>query len=183
MDGINDGVFAIRVHRWSVELMSAVVAYPTYFPRNVTASRFGEQSALEWLLKSPDSPIQEVNSHWADAPARWFNALPFNNPVVPKENNIGILASEMTPERFDAGTTDVYQDGSDPMIINPWKVMRGDLVVHFAGSTWVRDSWMKPWLDRVEVNTPEWADVGAKQRLEVEAAAFWEKRGDELRLT
>ncbi|KAJ7288513.1 hypothetical protein C8J57DRAFT_1494808 [Mycena rebaudengoi] len=92
MDGINDGVFAIRVHRWSVELMSAVVAYPTYFPQNVTASRFGEQSALEWLLKSPDSPIQEVNSHWADAPARWFNALPFNNPVVPKENNIGILA-------------------------------------------------------------------------------------------
>ncbi|KAJ7288514.1 hypothetical protein C8J57DRAFT_1280531, partial [Mycena rebaudengoi] len=69
------------------------------------------------------------------------------------------------------------------MTINPWKVMRGDLVVHFAGSTWVRDSWMKPWLDRVEANTPEWADVSAKQRLEVEAAVFWEKRGDELRST
>ncbi|KAJ7284082.1 galactosyl transferase GMA12/MNN10 family protein [Mycena rebaudengoi] len=145
MDGINDGIFAIRVHRWSVELISAVVAYPTYFPQNVTASRRS-------TLTGPD------------APARWFNALPFNNPVVPKDNNRGILASEMTPERFDSGTTDVYQDGSNPIVINPWKVMRGDLVVHFAGAGGNRKSWMTPWLERVEADNPEWADVGAKRR-------------------
>ncbi|KAJ7292656.1 hypothetical protein C8J57DRAFT_1490156 [Mycena rebaudengoi] len=182
MDGINDGVFAIRVHRWSVELIAAVVAYPTYFPKNVTASRFGEQSALEWLLKDSASPMEKVSSHWADVPARWFNSLPFNNAHVPKEGT-GILTKDMTPERFDSGTTDVYDDGSNPLTVHPWKVMRGDLVVHFAGSSKVRESWMTPWLERVEADDPEWADVGAKERLKVEAAAFWEKKRDELRST
>jgi hypothetical protein len=40
---------------------------------------------------------------------------------------------------------------------------------------------MTPWLERVEADNPEWADVGAKRRLEIEAAEFWEKKRDELR--
>jgi hypothetical protein len=180
MDGVNAGVFAIRVHRWSIALLSAVNAYPVYFPSNVTTSRFGEQSALAWLLESSYSPaVLNAKEHWAVVPTRWFNSLPFNHAWA--IDSTRVFETEMTPEKFDTGTREVYDDGHDMTVVNPWKVMRGDMLVHFTGSTKVRDSWMIPWLERVEAMTPEWADVGAKDRLQIEAATFWERKANGLR--
>jgi hypothetical protein len=179
-DGLNAGVFAIRVHRWSVALLSAVVAYPVYHTDKAETNDFQDQSALSWLLESSSSPtILNAKMHWANVPTRWFNSLPFNNAWA--SNGDWIYGTQMTPEKFDAGTTDVYDDGHDTKVVNPWKVMRGDLAIHFAGSTRVRDSWMVPWMERVESMTPEWADVGAKDRLQIEVAAFWESKANELR--
>jgi hypothetical protein len=51
-NGLNNGVFPIRVHPWSVELLSAVIAYPHYFPD--TQLVFRDQSALGKLLENDD---------------------------------------------------------------------------------------------------------------------------------
>jgi len=67
MNGLNNGVFPIRVHPWSVELMSAVVAFTTYRPD--VHLTFRDQSALDEMLKEPrfrDSVVY--------LPQRWFNA-------------------------------------------------------------------------------------------------------------
>jgi hypothetical protein len=67
MNGLNNGVFPIRVHPWSVELMSAVVAFTTYRPDfHLT---FRDQSALDEMLKEP-----RFRENVLYLPQRWFNA-------------------------------------------------------------------------------------------------------------
>ncbi|KAJ7282007.1 galactosyl transferase GMA12/MNN10 family protein [Mycena rebaudengoi] len=180
LDGLNAGVFAVRVHRWSVSLLSAVVAYPIYFTANATTDQYQDQSALSWLLESSSSPeLLDSKDHWMSVPMRWFNSLPFNNNW--DADSRWVYSMEMTPELFDGGTDEGYEEGQYMAGIRPWKVMKGDMAVHFAGSSGVRDSWMVPWLERVEAMNPEWADKRAKDRLEVEVAKFWQSKVRERR--
>lgn len=66
-NGLNNGVFAIRVCRWSVELLTAVLAFPHY--RSDFFLLFRDQSAMDELLKERRFARQTVK-----APQRWFNA-------------------------------------------------------------------------------------------------------------
>ena len=65
--GVNNGVFFIKVNPWSVELLSAVIAYTTFRPE--TQLRFRDQSALEELLKE-----RAFKKNFSLVPQRWFNA-------------------------------------------------------------------------------------------------------------
>ncbi|TKA58768.1 hypothetical protein B0A49_12021 [Cryomyces minteri] len=66
-NGLNNGVFPIRVHRWSVELLSAIVAFRHYLPDENLV--FRDQSAMEFLLRQ-----RKFKMHTVEAPQRWFNA-------------------------------------------------------------------------------------------------------------
>jgi len=66
-NGLNNGVFLIRVHSWSVDLLAAVVSYPYYKPDEKL--EFRDQSAMAELLKTP-----KFLKHTATVPQRWFNA-------------------------------------------------------------------------------------------------------------
>ncbi|KAL7904341.1 hypothetical protein GGI35DRAFT_463680 [Trichoderma velutinum] len=65
---MNNGVFPIRVHPWSVELLSAALAYPLMNP----------DVKLFWPDQSALSNILEENEYFARSvvycPLRWFNA-------------------------------------------------------------------------------------------------------------
>lgn len=67
LNGLNNGVFPIRVHPWSVELMSAVIAFTTYRPDVQLV--FRDQSALEEVLKE-----DRFRHNVFRLPQRWFNA-------------------------------------------------------------------------------------------------------------
>ncbi|KAI9886185.1 MAG: hypothetical protein M1823_002037 [Watsoniomyces obsoletus] len=67
LNGLNNGVFPIRVHPWSVRLLSAVVAFTTFRPD--THLVFRDQSALEEVLKEDTFKNNVVR-----LPQRWFNA-------------------------------------------------------------------------------------------------------------
>lgn len=174
-DGLNSGAFGLRVHPWSVSVLSAVLAYPLYKEEKLKKDRFRDQSAFQWLLQSPDSFLIKHESlggpeNWADVPMRWFNSLPINNAFSKKWD--WIFGHNMTSALFDNGTTDVYPDGH-PKTVQPWKVMQGDMVVHFAGTTSVRESWMRPWLQRTKQYLPEWSNATRKEELKEEAREFW----------
>ncbi len=66
--GLNNGVFYIKVHPWSVELLSAVVAYRIYRPD--TELQYRDQSALEDVLKE-----KHFKKNFLQLPQRWFNAI------------------------------------------------------------------------------------------------------------
>ncbi|KAI9724824.1 MAG: hypothetical protein M1812_000100 [Candelaria pacifica] len=66
-NGLNNGVFPVRVHSWSAELFAAVVAFRIYKPN--FQMRFRDQTALEELLKEPHFKDNVVH-----LPQRWFNA-------------------------------------------------------------------------------------------------------------
>ena len=138
-DGLNSGAFALRVHPWSVSLLSAVLAYPVYRSEKLKTDRFRDQSAIQWLLQGRDSPLAATPMHgksnWLIVPMRWFNSLPINNAFSRKWD--WIFNYNMTNETFDKGTDEVYQDGHGKKV-QPWKIMQGDMVLHCAGAIPVR---------------------------------------------
>ncbi|TAQ83746.1 hypothetical protein B7494_g7930 [Chlorociboria aeruginascens] len=185
MDGLNSGAFALRIHPWTVSLLSGVLAYPLFFDSKLQTDRFRDQSAFVWLLEGPDSPLAERSwlgrnhwDHWVVIPMRWFNSFPFNNPYNREEQ--WILSHNMTNATFDNGTDKVYDDGQGGKV-QPWKVMQGDMLVHFAGTGGVRDSWMGPWIERAEAYLPQWSNATTKEVLKIEAENFWNDRAEDIR--
>ncbi|KAJ5760590.1 galactosyl transferase GMA12/MNN10 family protein [Penicillium odoratum] len=67
-NGMNNGVFFLRVHEWSVKLLSAAIAYPTVHP-NVELY-WPDQSALTNLFNEN----KEFAKFVVYCPLRWFNA-------------------------------------------------------------------------------------------------------------
>ena len=65
--GLQNGVFLVKVHPWSVEILSAIIAYPTFRPDQKLQYR--DQSALEKILKE-----SKFRRNFAILPQRWFNA-------------------------------------------------------------------------------------------------------------
>ncbi len=108
---------------------------------------------------------------------RWFNSLPFNNAFSKKWD--WIFNHNMTSELFDNGTDKVFNDGKG-VALKPWKIMRGDMVVHFAGANPVRDSWMGGWLQRAEAYLPEWSNATKQVEFKEEALRFWEGVGKKI---
>lgn len=66
-NGLNNGVFPLRVCQWSVEFLSAILAYRLYRP--AADLTFRDQSAMDALLKE-----DRFSSHVLNVPQRWFNA-------------------------------------------------------------------------------------------------------------
>ena len=66
-NGLNNGVFPIRVNEWAVQLFSGIVAYRHFKPDDPLV--FRDQSAMNELMREP----QNVK-HIIQAPQRWFNA-------------------------------------------------------------------------------------------------------------
>ncbi|KAK1829419.1 galactosyl transferase [Podospora conica] len=185
-DGHNSGVFALRVSPWSVSFLSAILAYPIYEADRTQRDRFRDQAAFQFLLVHPDSPLVRHapggmggREWWATVPIRWFNSLPVNNAF--RKDGTWLFAKEMGEELFDRGTSEVYNDGNGGEV-KPWKVMRGDLAVHFAGTDRVRESWMGPWVDRADAMEPEWDNATATEVLRGEVVEFWQKEDTKMQI-
>jgi len=65
-NGLNAGVFLLRVNSWSYNLMTKVLAYPDYHKDDFI--RFAEQTAINNLLSS-----EEETEHYVIVPRSWFN--------------------------------------------------------------------------------------------------------------
>lgn len=65
--GLNNGVFFIKVDPWSVELLAAVIAFPSYRPE--VTLQYRDQSALAEILK-----MENFKLNYLLLPQRWFNA-------------------------------------------------------------------------------------------------------------
>lgn len=66
-NGLNNGVFPVRVNQWAVQLFSAVLAYRHYQPE--ADLTFRDQSAMHALIHDP-----KFEKNIVEAPQRWFNA-------------------------------------------------------------------------------------------------------------
>ncbi|KAL1616777.1 hypothetical protein SLS54_008169 [Diplodia seriata] len=66
-NGLNNGVFLVRVNEWAVELFSDILGFPYHRPD--VELRFTEQSAMEKLLDE-----DKFRDNTVYVPQRWFNA-------------------------------------------------------------------------------------------------------------
>lgn len=68
-NGLNNGVFMLRVSTWSLELLSSVLAYRTFRPEDDLP--FTEQSAMEKVMQMDKYKVGAVQ-----CPPQWFNSYP-----------------------------------------------------------------------------------------------------------
>lgn len=66
-NGLNNGVFPVRINSWSAELFAAIVAFRDFRPD--TKLVFNDQSAMEFVLQE-----RKFAKHVVQVPQRWFNA-------------------------------------------------------------------------------------------------------------
>lgn len=102
-NGLNAGMFIVRVDKWSIDFFSDVLAFPHYKP-NVHLP-FSEQTAMEILLKE-----DRYKDNVRYTPQHWFNAWP-----------------------QEEGHTQDFAVRNDTAGLEEWAVRRGDFAVHFAG--------------------------------------------------
>lgn len=69
-NGLNNGVFFMRVSTWSINLLTSILSYPSYRPDEKLP--FTEQSAMEKWVRDP------LFAHGCVyVPPRWFNSYPW----------------------------------------------------------------------------------------------------------
>ncbi|KAJ3533273.1 hypothetical protein NM208_g2554 [Fusarium decemcellulare] len=73
-NGLNAGVFLVRVDRWAIDFFSDLLAF-RHFQPNVSLP-FEEQSAMEILLDEP-----RYRQNVEEVPSVWFNAYPGDSPT------------------------------------------------------------------------------------------------------
>ena len=66
-NGLNNGVFPVRVNIWSVELFSAILSFRFYRPEQQL--QFRDQSAMDFLIQDEHFAPNVIRT-----PQRWFNA-------------------------------------------------------------------------------------------------------------
>ncbi|KAI1620274.1 hypothetical protein EDD37DRAFT_653871 [Exophiala viscosa] len=68
LNGLNAGVFFLRVHPWSLRYLSAIISYQDFHPDKWL--RYQEQTAMEWLVQE----WEQWGRNTTHVPQRWFNA-------------------------------------------------------------------------------------------------------------
>ncbi|KEF51113.1 uncharacterized protein A1O9_12836 [Exophiala aquamarina CBS 119918] len=126
--GLNNGVFFLRVHEWSVWLMTACLGTEIFDP--AIELEFGDQSAMGMWVKK-----ERFRANIMHVPQRWFNAYAGNRG----ETN-GLFADPMEPQ--------------SQVKLN--SIKEGDLLVHHAGHKSLRGQRMSPWMDVAEQHLPQW---------------------------
>ncbi|KAF9876773.1 galactosyl transferase gma12 mnn10 family protein [Colletotrichum karsti] len=72
-NGLNNGIFLLRVNRWSLDLFDSILAYRHYNPD--VKLRFTEQSAMELLLQE-----EKFRHNVTLVPQHWINPYPGDFP-------------------------------------------------------------------------------------------------------
>ncbi|KAJ4264371.1 hypothetical protein NW762_005569 [Fusarium torreyae] len=78
-NGLNNGVFLVRVNQWAIELFSAITAFRYYRP-NVSLP-FTEQSAMEIVMNET-----KFRRNVQIVPQWWFNTYPKGTPAEFEDN-------------------------------------------------------------------------------------------------
>lgn len=151
--GLNTGVFALKVDKWSVNLLAATLSFRLSLPH--IKLKYNDQSAMEYWLQS-DS-FRNATMH---VPQRWFNAY--------------------AGQRGGGGEGVADNPVADPKLPQTGKelanaVREGDLAVHFAGGGERRAPRMLPWLDAAEQRSLRWEVPLRDTGLEKEVGKWWNK--------
>ncbi|RVX73036.1 hypothetical protein B0A52_02162 [Exophiala mesophila] len=146
--GLNNGCFGIRVHEYSVWLLSATLSIKTYLPD--IKLKIGDQSALEYWLQS--TQFRNGTMHM---PQRWFNAYAgyrgradYSDPLLPQRK------------------------------FRPNSIKEGDILVHHAGHKQLRMARMEPWVAVAEQHLPQWELELSQTTYLQEIQKFWENEAD-----
>ncbi|KAK4233151.1 galactosyl transferase GMA12/MNN10 family-domain-containing protein [Achaetomium macrosporum] len=131
-NGLNNGVFLVRVNRWAVDLFVAILAHRYYRPG--VELTFTEQSAMGFLLEEPQFRDNVV---WV--PQWWFNAYPRGKD----KENFAPLKDDIDAEGYHARRGDFLVHfagvGGRDKAMSPWLDIAETAVSGWAAESKERD--------------------------------------------
>ncbi|KAF2220365.1 hypothetical protein BDZ85DRAFT_204661 [Elsinoe ampelina] len=149
-NGLNNGVFFLRVHPWSIQLLKTVIGIEMY--EGDVDLEYSEQTALElWILSD------SFREHVMHVPQRWFNAKPTEWEVKMEG---GSVSAELPDKELHKAT-----------------LRQGDLFVHFAGLAHKTRA-MEAFMMIAEEARSDWELEFEGSELQTELISFWS--GDAL---
>lgn len=74
-NGLNNGVFLLRVNQWAISLFTAILAFRHYKPD--VELPYTEQSAMEYLIQT-----DQFKHQTQFVPQHWFNAYDYGGPTM-----------------------------------------------------------------------------------------------------
>ena len=93
-NGLNTGVFFLRVHEWSVRMLAKTVAFPM-FRGDVDLGRSADQNAMAIILNESD-----FRSAILYQPRIWYNTYEFHHGYEGKKGNLLVHFPGLEDERW-----------------------------------------------------------------------------------
>jgi mannan polymerase II complex MNN10 subunit len=118
-NGLNNGVFLLRVNSWAIELFNAILAFRHYNPGVELV--FTEQSAMEKVINEED-----FKEHTQFVPQYWFNGYADGSPEQFRDRTDENGLEEMHVRRGDYLVHFAGRPGREELI-NGWLGMLTDL--------------------------------------------------------
>jgi mannan polymerase II complex MNN10 subunit len=130
-NGLNNGVFFVRVNRWAVEFFTAILAFRHFRPE--VELKWTEQSAMEEVIKHPKFSMQVQT-----VPQYWFNGYAYKSAHDFKER---VDENGLEEESVRRGDYLVHFAGHPTKreAINGWTNMLEDLPDVWEQKTTIRD--------------------------------------------
>jgi mannan polymerase II complex MNN10 subunit len=170
-NGLNNGIFLLRISPTALSLLIAILSHPTYRPK--TRLRFTEQTAMALLAKSPT-----FRSCTYIVPQYWFNSYTYMDRNE-KGNNLGYITTNVGGD-IDSGARVFANRANTTGLEGGFRdgyVRRGDFLVHFAGNV-NKGQNVERWMKMLDEEGIVWKSKGGVQRdVTTEVAEFWRKAG------
>lgn len=100
-NGLNSGIFFLRVHPWSISMLTEVMAYPFYKPE-VDLGRSADQEAMARVLaKTEGGPNNRgYKSSLLYMPRVWFNTYEWHHAYEGKKGNLLVHFPGLEEDRW-----------------------------------------------------------------------------------
>ncbi|KAF2731856.1 hypothetical protein EJ04DRAFT_609883 [Polyplosphaeria fusca] len=142
-NGLNNGVFLLRVGNWALDMFTDILAFRDYKPD--VELIFTEQSAMENVMDEPKFKYQTQV-----VPQHWFNAFPAGGP-----------------DEYESRKSDKDYEGMEDN-----RMRKGDFLLHFAGDGNKGES-ISQWRDFVSRIPHPWNSPETIRRDSTESIAKW----------
>ncbi|THX44002.1 hypothetical protein D6D08_10525 [Aureobasidium pullulans] len=160
IQGLNTGVFFVRVHPWTISMFVDGMAFPLCNPKVELGNDADQAAMARTVLKSSGGP----------------DGYGFKRGIVYLPRNL-FNAYEL-PGYMRDGRTDVLRNFTGFEEPHAFEGKKGDFIVHLPGLFGDREPLMTDWLDMIENRQEDWALPLEETTYVKETTQFWKMYGE-----
>ncbi|KAG9571148.1 glycosyltransferase family 34 protein, partial [Aureobasidium melanogenum] len=160
IQGLNTGIFFVRVHPWTISMFVDGMAFPLCNPRVELGNDADQAAMARTVEKSSGGP----------------DGYGFKRGIVylPRK----MFNSYELPGYLRDGRTDVLRNFTGFVAPHAFEGQKGDFLVHLPGLFGDREPLMSDWLDMVENRQDDWAIPLEETTYLKDTQAFWKLYGE-----
>ncbi|KAI4855201.1 hypothetical protein E4T45_03364 [Aureobasidium sp. EXF-8846] len=162
IQGLNTGVFFVRVHPWTISMFVDGMAFPLCNPKTDLGNDADQAAMARTVEKSSGGP----------------DGYGFKRGIVYLPRSMFNIYE--LPGYMRDGRTDVLRNFTGFVEPHAYEGQKGDFLVHLPGLFGDREPLMSDWLDMVENRQDDWALPLEETTYVKDTQAFWKLYGEAI---